>query len=559
MAIFDNVYSANNVTDAGGGTGFPLPEQAGIPSFDGGAPAGPPLPAPVASPPVGPQVDPRLAMVLEALKPKPEPPAGQQILSKLLPAIAQAVANTQGSGGAFAEGYDRSRQHQAQIEAQRALGEQRRDMAQYRLAEILHQQQMEQAQIKRMELAQKKYDEAAQKETERKARQARLDVWKNAREGIMNHVNSLIDAGQGEAAANYMKGAHVGRDEEGNPYTVSDLVSQFEATDPETGKILGPKTEKQQKAGTQEEWVSNALEIAKKNNGGRPLTTEEIQKQTASALMQYKQLSKNPEDQDLARQLKQLQINTSMLHNNILAQQAREMAAAQGEIRPGTKEWRTAQDVAFGVLSYSDLARQYAFQRSGREMMRKIYDQARQINPDFSPALYEQGAKFAASPGARRSLAAISNVEAGLPSMVEASNAAKRSNIKALNEHFIIPGGAQIGEKSYSDLQAAHIAFADEIALALGIGTASDLKTKMGLDLANPALSPEAYESVLKNQLLPFLERRKASLYGQMGPYGGASGARDMINRSGKPNTEIPSEAKPGKQPGSSKFIVTVE
>lgn len=48
-------------------------------------------------------------------------------------------------------------------------------------------------------------------------------------------------------------------------------------------------------------------------------------------------------------------------------------------------ETRMAQDMAAGKLTYDDVLRSYAFQRTGRERARLIYDNARTMNPSLNP------------------------------------------------------------------------------------------------------------------------------------------------------------------------------
>lgn len=78
------------------------------------------------------------------------------------------------------------------------------------------------------------------------------------------------------------------------------------------------------------------------------------------------------------------------------------------------------------------------------------------------------------------------------------------------------------------------ILLGDEVGNALGIGTASDLKTRLGLDLVNPNLSPANFKATM-DQLRTVLDARRSELGRQMGIYGdvakpaGASGENDPL------------------------------
>lgn len=526
---------SNNPTDAAGAGTPAVPPPQGIPSV-----APPSVPGGF-----GPDTtDPRLALALQALQPKPQGPAWLEAIRRIAPILGGLAAMSNNAGGAFTSAWNQGLSSQA-------LADDREAQTKMRLAEILHQQQQEQIQMAREARATKTIEAKAAQEQADKQDKLMRDEWNaQSQGGLIDTINNLIQTQGPEAADQYMAGTNIGSlTAAGVPHTVKDLVDRYAVRGPD-GTLIGGKTKtpKETKAGTLEDWVARAESIAQaKTPGQRPLTDEESQAVDAAAIKQYKELSKDPESAELNKSLTRLEINIDNLRATQLKNTIDEQNASKTPIQPGTKEYGIARDLAYGVLSYPDFARMYAFQRAGREQMRQIYDLARTINPDFSPSLFEQGAKFAASPQTRRSLAAVANVESGVPSMIDASDAATRSGVKAFNQYFVVPGGVQMGDHVYSDLQAAHKAFADELSLALGVGTASDLKTKLGLDIADPNLSPSAFRSVLQNQVIPFLERRKMSLKGQMGPYGAGKASEMMPGDVGpQQSTKQPVPGLPG-------------
>ncbi len=69
-------------------------------------------------------------------------------------------------------------------------------------------------------------------------------------------------------------------------------------------------------------------------------------------------------------------------------------------------------------------------------------------------------------------------------------------------------------------INTAQIAFADELSGALGYGSATDMSREMGFSMTDPNLSPENFRSAVDNIIVPFINRKKASLLGPMGQYG---------------------------------------
>ncbi len=62
------------------------------------------------------------------------------------------------------------------------------------------------------------------------------------------------------------------------------------------------------------------------------------------------------------------------------------------------------------------------------------------------------------------------------------------------------------------------ILLGDEVGNALGVGTGSDLKTRLGLDLVDPNISAANFKATM-GQLRDVLQARKAELVRQMGVY----------------------------------------
>ncbi len=81
----------------------------------------------------------------------------------------------------------------------------------------------------------------------------------------------------------------------------------------------------------------------------------------------------------------------------------------------------------------------------------------------------------------------------------------------------------QVSNKTVANFQQLKTLLGDEVGLALGVGTGSDLKTKLGLDLVNTNLSDGSFQSNM-DQLDSILGARKGLLLKQMGTYASVAG-----------------------------------
>src|ERR1700728_697696 len=239
----------------------------------------------------------------------------------------------------------------------------------------------------------------------------------------------------------------------------------------------------------------------------RKLTASEEQK----ALAEGKQGEESPDT-------KALREATLESTRERIRKEREERSTTPKEINPGTREYRIAQDLAYGRLTMQEFRSLTAYSRDTNKKM-DIYDKATQLNPAFNPATFEMGYKLASNPRVQQQLASLDNVKMGVDDLLKASDAATRTGSTLLNK-AVIPGGIAIGNKKYSNFATARTAFADELSGALGYGSATDMSREMGFSMTDANLSPEAFRSAIQDIVMPFVERKKASLLHQMGPYG---------------------------------------
>lgn len=243
----------------------------------------------------------------------------------------------------------------------------------------------------------------------------------------------------------------------------------------------------------------------------RPDTGKTIYKAPAAPpppISPYQQEELNIRRQELGLQMQKFK-----------ADQAQQAKAAQ-DITPGTKEYKAAEDLATGRLTFSNFRTLEAYNRNAGEKL-AIYQKAAEINPNFDPAAYELGYTFAKNPKVEQQIASLNNVMSGVDDLIKTSNEAKRTGVTALNS-LVNKAGYNIGGKHYSNFRLAQTAMADELSGALGYGSATDMAREMGFAMTDANLSPANFEAGLRDVVIPFVNRKKASLLGPMGIYGQA-------------------------------------
>ena len=211
---------------------------------------------------------------------------------------------------------------------------------------------------------------------------------------------------------------------------------------------------------------------------------------------------------------------TSLIKNNQTSINNKdESITPETTYKPGSKQYKIAQDLAYGKLTFSQFRTLYAYSRDINEKS-NIYNLAGQLNPNFDPANFELGYKVAANPKIRQQISALDNVMDRLPDLIDISDKASRSNITSLNK-IIEKGGLALGNTKYSDFHTAQVAFADELSGALGFGSATDMSREMGFSMTDPTLSPKQFSSAMQNIVLPFIKAKRSTLLNQMGQYKG--------------------------------------
>jgi hypothetical protein len=187
-------------------------------------------------------------------------------------------------------------------------------------------------------------------------------------------------------------------------------------------------------------------------------------------------------------------------------------------LSPG--EEKIAGDLAYGGLPFSDFNGMYSSRNpQGQARKEAIYAKAKDLNPSFSPAEYETGLKLYGNPQMRQRMVAIDALGPAIDKAIALSkNLPANTDLPTVNR-LIQGAGFQIGNRTVTSLNQLQTLLGDEAGLALGVGTGSDMKTQLGLDLVNTKLGTPQFIDTM-NQLRSLLGNRRDLLLGTMGPYG---------------------------------------
>lgn len=198
-------------------------------------------------------------------------------------------------------------------------------------------------------------------------------------------------------------------------------------------------------------------------------------------------------------------------------------------IEPWSPDFKVAQDLAYGRMTPGFFRTLEAYNRDAGKKA-ALYATAAQLNPDFNEADFERGFKFISSPRIASQLASLDNVQSGVSDLLKASDAATRTGSPLLNKVVIPAGSLVLGNQKYSNWQTARTAFADELSGALGYGSATDMSREMGFNMTDQNLSPAAFRSGIQDIVIPFVERKRASLLKQGSVYGTSANNSGVTN-----------------------------
>jgi hypothetical protein len=142
--------------------------------------------------------------------------------------------------------------------------------------------------------------------------------------------------------------------------------------------------------------------------------------------------------------------------------------------------------------------------------MQKLRAAIKAEDPKFDFNLSDAGSKAVGSNYYQRSISAVNSVLPNVAKVVELSKDIDRLGVVGI-DRILQKTAMQFGDTKVTSLHQARKMLADEIGLALGQGTVSDMKLQLGFDVTDPAVSDENF---MKNMGLvkEFIENRKSGL-----------------------------------------------
>jgi hypothetical protein len=260
---------------------------------------------------------------------------------------------------------------------------------------------------------------------------------------------------------------------------------------------------------------------------------------------------KSPPEVRKAAEAQQKFLDTQLESAQSLATIRRRQTDAASSIVPGTDEFVAAQNLAYGNTTWQQFNSLISYRDSDRRLA--VFAKAQQLNPNFSPSMFQAGYGFFARPQTRQQLASLDNVQAAMDDMIRFSDDAKRAGNPLMNQ-FVLPGGYLMGNRPIANFQLALVAFSDELAGALGQGANTDMTRRMGREMSDGNVDPDTFQSNLQI-VQGFLSRKRDSLLGEMGPYG-QPGAQVPVMNSRPQYDALPPGSqwrKPSDPPGTSR------
>lgn len=126
--------------------------------------------------------------------------------------------------------------------------------------------------------------------------------------------------------------------------------------------------------------------------------------------------------------------------------------------------------------------------------MQSVRDAISKIDPNFDFVASDAGGKSVSTGYVQRATAAINSVLPNIDKIVDLSNQVSRIGVKGV-DNLLQKTAVQIGDQKVSNFREAQKLIADEIGVALGAGTVSDMKLQLGFDVTDPSVTPEVFAS----------------------------------------------------------------
>lgn len=152
------------------------------------------------------------------------------------------------------------------------------------------------------------------------------------------------------------------------------------------------------------------------------------------------------------------------------------------------------EDILSGRNTLYNIRQTMGRTNAAAQYMQSMRDAIHSIDPNFDFIASDAGGKFVSSTYYQKAAAAINSVMPNIDKIVDLSNQVSRVGVKGVDD-ILQKGAVQIGNEKVSNFREAQKLIADEIGVALGAGTVSDMKLQLGFDVTDPSVSPNVFAS----------------------------------------------------------------
>lgn len=259
------------------------------------------------------------------------------------------------------------------------------------------------------------------------------------------------------------------------------------------------------------------------SGGAEVLGNKDVPEPTAvyNALSEQDRADQSADERRLSRE------QSAQNHAETMAMQRERMNPPAFEIKDGDPSDIIAQKLASGEITFDQMTKIYPGFSKNASKREAIVERANQLSGNtFNPAQNTLEYKWGGNAGATRTVAAANNAITNVDKLIDLSDQWKRSGSPAFN-NLLKEGQFQIGDKTVSNIKEMQVAVGDEVAGVLGYGGASDFKTKLGLELTDPNVSPDVFKSNMKI-LKHMLETRRETMAAPMGKYADRPGIQSV-------------------------------
>ncbi len=177
----------------------------------------------------------------------------------------------------------------------------------------------------------------------------------------------------------------------------------------------------------------------------------------------------------------------------------------------------SARDLANGKMTPDQFNQTYGRSAKTAPAKQMIIDRAQQINPKFSPSSFKAEYDYATTPSVMQQAQAIKSAYPNIDKMIQLSQQASANGIKSLND-IQLKGSVEFGGQPAANFLQAQKLLGDDVSGILGFGSASDMKTKLGLDVIDTGLTTAQFASNM-NQLKEFVDKKISSINDLAGIY----------------------------------------